>query len=69
MIDRTFGVSSAAAIPWTSRATTSSVGVDAAPQAAEAIVNSASPAENTRRRPNRSPRRPAVIRNTAEVSA
>jgi len=51
MIDSTFGISSAAETPWTRRARTSSVGVAAAPQAADAIVKSVSPAANIRRRP------------------
>ena len=69
MIDSTFGVNIAPATPWIKRATTSCKGVAAAPHAREATVNSASPAENRRRRPKRSPSRPAVITKTAEVSA
>ena len=69
MIESTFGISSAAPNPWASRAITSTVGVPAAPHAAEASVNTPRPIENVRRRPIRSPSRAAVIRNTAEVSA
>ncbi len=46
-------------MPWTKRAPTSTAWLLASPQAAEASVNSASPARNTRRRPMRSPSRPA----------
>jgi len=69
MIDSTFGAISAAATPCTSLATTSSVGVLAAPQPADASVNSARPAEKLRRRPKRSPRRAEVTTKIAEVSA
>ena len=69
MIDRTFGITSAAPTPWASRAATSAVGLPAAPHAAEASVNTPRPIEKVRRRPIRSPSRAAVIRNTAEVRA
>ena len=68
MIASTLGISSAAPIPCTRRASTSISGLPATPQAAEASVNRASPSANVRRRPIRSPSRPAMIRNTAEVS-
>jgi hypothetical protein len=69
MIDSTLGITSAAPTPCTSRANTSVSGFAATPQPADANVNSASPSENTRRRPSRSPDRAAAIRNTAEVNA
>ncbi len=69
MIASTFGINSAAPIPWTSRANTRISGLPATPQAAEESVNTVSPSTNVRRRPISSPSRAATIRNTAEVSA
>src|SRR5580700_797865 len=69
MIESTFGISIAPATPWTSRAITSRLALEDAPHAAEASVNSASPAEKMRRRPRRSPSLAPQIRKTAEVSA
>ena len=69
MMVRTFGISNAAPMPCMRRAATSIVGVPATPHAAEDKVNNPRPIENIRRRPMWSPRRAAVIRNTAEVSA
>ncbi len=51
MIDSTLAISSAAAQPCTRRATTRTEAVSARPQTAELSVNSASPVQNTRRRP------------------
>ena len=62
------GVSSAAPIPWTSRATMSTSGVGASPQSSEAIANQTTPMTNTRRRPNRSPRAPPSRIREASVS-
>ena len=61
-------ISSAPPTPWSSRPAIRISLVPAAPQAIELIVNSAIPSANVRRRPIRSPTRPAVIRNTAVVS-
>ena len=69
MIESTLGITSAAPAPCASRAATSTVGVPATPQAADASVNTPRPIENVSRRPILSPSRAAVIRNTAEVSA
>lgn len=49
----------AAPSPCTARAATSTGSVGAAPQSSEATVKSAIPARSSRRRPTRSPRRPA----------
>src|SRR6267143_4298595 len=51
--------------PWMNRATTSSVAPCDRPQAAEAAVNSSTPARNTFRRPIRSPNLPATSRKLA----
>ncbi len=67
MMANTFGLIRAAAIPCASRATTKTVGSGASPQAAEAATKRASPAANVRRRPIKSPSRPAPIRKTAKV--
>jgi hypothetical protein len=68
MSDRIAGASNAAPTPCTSRPMTSSVGLPAAPQPAEASVNSAMPIPNTCRCPSRSPSRAPVMTKIAEVS-
>lgn len=65
MIDSTFGLIRAAPTPWSTRAATSEGALQATEQATDASVNTARPSMNMRRRPNLSPSRPAVIRNTA----
>ena len=59
----------AAPAPWTPRAKLSTVASPEMPQANEAMVKSAKPKLNTRRRPIRSPIEPATSRNDARVSA
>ena len=55
-------------IPCTKRAAISRPGLSARPQATEASVNSATPERNTRRRPRRSPRRPATSMKLPNVT-
>jgi hypothetical protein len=55
---RVAGMITAAAAPWTSRATTSRPSVGAAPQVTDATVNSATPTVKARRAPNLSARDP-----------
>ncbi|GAB3976922.1 hypothetical protein GCM10029978_065160 [Actinoallomurus acanthiterrae] len=61
------GITSAAPHPWTARATISQAMPGAVAHAAEAAVNSPSPAANIRLRPNRSPSAAPVIRSTAKL--
>ena len=62
------GTSSAAPVPCTSRMPTSTPMPGASAQPAEATVNRASPARNTRRGPNRSPATPADSSSAAKAS-
>jgi hypothetical protein len=68
MMARMFGMRSAPATPWASREATRTPGLGATPHIAELAVKSASPSENVRRRPIRSPSRAPETRKTAEVS-
>ena len=61
----TWGMRMAAPKPWPTRMAISIHGVVASPHSADASVNSAMPARNMRLRPNRSPRRAPLSRNTA----
>src|SRR5215467_13365727 len=63
------GTSSAAPTPWTARAAISRPTVGAAAQAPDAAANSATPHENTRRLPNRSPSAPPTSTSAASKSA
>ena len=65
--DSTVGLIRAAAAPWARRAPTSTDAVGATPQSADAAAKAPSPTENTRRRPKRSARRPALIISTAKL--
>ena len=56
-------------MPWAPRARISQSGDCAAPQSAEAPVNSAIATRKTRLRPSRSPSEPAVSMDAARVSA
>src|SRR4051794_11270643 len=62
------GVISALPAPWTARRMTSTAGVAARAQPADAAVKSARPATNRRRCPNRSPARPAGISKPPNAS-
>ena len=62
---RVSGVTIAAPRPWIARAAISASVLGASAAAADAAVNTASPATNIRRRPNRSPSAAPVSRNTA----
>ena len=64
----TCGIIAAAAAPCTTRAAISSAGVCASPAARLATPNPAMPARNTRLRPNRSPKLPAMISTAANAS-
>ena len=66
---RVCGMSMAAPRPCTARNATSQPAPGDRPHAAEARVNTTTPAKNIRRWPSRSPRRPAVISSTARTSA
>ena len=61
------GTRIAAPRPWTARAATSTPRPGARPHAADAAVNSAKPATNTRRAPTRSPSAPAERMNAANA--
>jgi len=63
------GTMTAANAPCSTREATSAVGDWAKPQSAEAMVNPVIPIVYIRLRPYRSPRRPPVIRRTANESA
>ena len=65
---RLAGASSAAPTPWSTRAATSHPAEGAKPHRADATANQATPMENTRARPNRSPNEPASSRKAARVS-
>ena len=62
------GVRAAAPTPCSARAAISWPGVCAAPHSAEATANSARPAVNSRRGPNMSPSRLAMISSAANTS-
>ncbi len=62
MIERTWGVTIAVAMPWTTRPAIRMAEVCAMPQTSDASANSVRPTAKTRRRPYRSPSRPEVIR-------
>ena len=62
------GKSMAAPAPCTTRAATSQSSDGAAPQSAEAMPNSATPVNSTRRRPKTSPSRPAAMSGAAKAS-
>ena len=61
------GTRIAAPSPWTARAATSRPRPGARPHAADATVNTAKPATNTRRAPTRSPSAPAERMNAANA--
>ena len=61
------GTSIAAPRAWTMRAATSRSSEGAAPQSADATVNSATPVTKARRRPSRSVRRPQTMRKAAKT--
>ena len=61
-------MSIAAPAPWTARAAISQPMPGASAEPADATVNSAIPATNSRRRPNLSPSAAAVISSTARLS-
>ena len=61
------GTSIAAPNAWTARARMSSSTEGASPHRAEAMVNTATPATNERRRPTMSVRRPQRIRDAAKT--
>src|SRR2546422_1462255 len=63
------GTMTAANAPCRTRAPTNSAGTRANPQSAEAMVKPVMPITNRRRRPYKSPRRPPVMRSTANESA
>jgi hypothetical protein len=67
-IDSAVGVMTAAAMPWTTRATSSAVTDPASPAPSDASANSAVPAMNTRRRPSRSAARPPRSRSPPKLS-
>jgi hypothetical protein len=69
MIARLPGTSNAPPIPWIVRAAISWATVEASAQPIDAAANSATPAENTRRRPNRSPAAPPTSSSAASISA
>jgi hypothetical protein len=69
MIVRVCGMSMAAPRPCTARKPISQPGLGENPQAAEASVNTATPATNSVRGPIRSPSRPAVMTRTASTRA
>lgn len=62
------GIITAAAAPWTKRATTSAPSLGARPQAAEATTNTASPVVKARRAPTRSESAPAENNSAANRS-
>jgi hypothetical protein len=62
------GVITAAAAPWTTRAAISSLALPDRPAPRLASPKTAIPARNSRLRPNRSPRLPAVISTAAKAS-
>ena len=64
----TWGATTAAVTPCAIRATTSWDGVWASPESRLATPKPATPTRNSRRRPNRSPSRPAVISVAANAS-
>src|SRR6516165_5971366 len=64
-MDKMLGAISAAPTPCATRAATSTAGSGARAHAAEVATKIAIPRENTRRRPNWSPRRPPVTSRTA----
>ncbi len=66
---RPSGMTMAAPRPWTARKPMRTSRFGASPQAADASVNSNSPATYVRRRPSRSPRAAAVMMPAANVSA
>jgi hypothetical protein len=68
MIDRICGAISPLPSPWTSREATSTSGSGAAAPVVAARVNTAIPTTKSRRYPNRSPSRAAVISEQAKVS-
>ena len=69
MMPKPWGIISAAASPWVRRNTISTRVSGAIPLSSELTVKSAMPIMNSRRRPNRSPRRPPTTRPTASASA
>ena len=69
MIVRVCGISMAAPSPCTARNPISQPGLGAAPHAADANVNTATPLMNRIRGPIRSPSRPVVMTSTASTSA
>ncbi len=69
MIESAAGEMIAAPKPWTAREAISTPSDEASPQANEAVVNTITPARNTRRRPSRSAARPPSSRNPPKVIA